>query len=300
MKRLRVVLCLLAVVAACSMGHTSGAAGEISLNVNGEKLAEFKPVIVDGSTFVPIRAVSLLPVFKLDWDKKTKTVSVTNTSSKEVLKLTLNKNLAYKGNHKLKIDAPPRNIHGSIYVPLRFIGESLDAHVAWDTETRTAMIYSFPENPDLESPDLVTARQAALGLPKVCLRESLGYTNDVRVTKYYFPYGQARKFFIQKGEYIGYFEVREGAAWQTWEGKITSKKKQEPDAIPGLVPAISKEWGKRPDYKGAYVYYSHWWMGGTVNYGIIEEDGPTKETGSIDNIFDRVKITPIDGEKRID
>ncbi|MMZ65749.1 hypothetical protein D1872_281770 [compost metagenome] len=162
------------------------------------------------------------------------------------------------------------------------------------------MLYSFPENPDLESPDLVTARQAALGLPKVGFHESLGYTNDVRVTKYYFPYGQARKFFIQKGEYIGFYEVREGAAWQTWEGKIASKEKQESNAIDGLVPAVSKEWGERPSYKGPYVYYSHGWMGGSLNYGIIEEDGTRKETGSADNVFDRVKLTPIEGEKRID
>lgn len=308
MKKLRAVLCLLA-MAACSIGLTPGAVGavgaagladDISLNVNGEKLVELKPAIVDGSIFVPIRAVSQLPVFKADWDQNTKTISVTNTSSKEVLKLTLNKDLAYKGNHKLKIDAPPRSIKGLIYVPLRFIGESLAAHVAWDAETRTVMLYSFPESPDLESPDLVTARQAALGLPKVGFHESLGYTNDVRFTEFYFPYGQARKFFIQEGEYIGYYEVREGAAWQTWEGQIASKKKQEPDAIVGLVPAVSKEWGKRPSYKGPYVYYSHGWMGGSLNYGIIEEDGTRKESGSVDNLFDKVKLTPIEGEKRID
>lgn len=305
MKKLRAVLCFLA-MAACCIGsmpgevEAAGSAGDISLSVNGEKLVELKPAIVDGSIFVPIRAVSQLPVFKADWDPKTKTVSVTNTSSKEVLKLTLNKDLAYKGNHKLKIDAPPRSIDGLIYVPLRLIGETLDAHVAWNAETRTVMLYSFPENPDLESPDLVTARQAALGLPKVSFHESLGYTNDVRVTKYYFPYGQARKFFIQKGEYIGFYEVREGAAWQTWEGKIASKEKQESDAIDGLVPAVSKEWGKRPSYKGSYVYYSHGWMGGSLNYGIIEEDGTRKETGSADNVFDKVKLTPIEGEKRID
>jgi Copper amine oxidase N-terminal domain. len=271
----------------------------IRLNVNGFTQIDQAPVIIDQTTLVPIRAVSLLPIFKVDWDNKTKTVSVTNTASNEVLKLTLEKKTAYKGNTQLTINVPPRNVNGSIYVPFRFIAESLDAYVAWDAATKTVVIYSAPENKDTENKDLATARQAVLALPMISLHDSLGYTPDIRTTEYYFPYGQSKKFYIMNGEYIRYYEVRNHAAWQVWEGRIAAKKPNDPDAIPNLVPAVGEEWGERPTEVGSYAYYDHAWMAGVIFYGTIGEDGTVNELGRADG-YDDIKIVPIEGESRID
>lgn len=269
----------------------------LTLNVNGVKLTDQKPVLVDQTTMVPIRTVSQLPHFRVDWDNKTKTVSVTNTNTKDVLKLTVGSTKATKGTAALNVSVPPRNIDGSVYVPLRFIGESLDAYVAWDAAARTAVIYPFPANDDYKSADLVTARQAAVELPQINLQEHLGFTPDIRTTTYYFPYGQSQKFFIQEGDYIRYFEVQNGAAWQKWEGHATDKKANTPDAIPNLVPAVKEEWGKRPAYNGAYVYFLHGWMAGQISYGVIDDKGKGTELGSESGAFDKLTVYAIDGEE---
>ncbi|MEK0317307.1 copper amine oxidase N-terminal domain-containing protein [Cohnella sp. 56] len=281
------------------IGNSVSAAAQVplSLNVNGVKLTDQQPVIIDQTTMVPIRTVSQLPHFHVDWNNKTKTVSVTNTNSKEVLKLTVGHTEAAKGTTALNVSVPPRNIGGSVYVPLRFIGESLDAFVAWDAATRTAVIYPFPANDNYKSADLVTARQAAVELPQINLREHLGFTQEIRTTTYYFPYGQSQKFFIEKGDYIRYFEVQNGAAWQKWEGHEISKKANAPDAIPNLVPAVKEEWGTRPTYNGAYVYFQHGWMAGLIDYGVMDDKGKRNELESKVGAFDKLTVYAIDGEK---
>lgn len=281
-----------------AMGNSAFAAeAPLHLNVNGTKLADQKPVIIDQSILVPIRTISQLPGFHVDWDNKSKTVSVTNGSTQDVLKLTVGKTKAVLGASTVTVSVPPRNIGSSVYVPLRFIAESLNAYAAWDAESRTAVVYPFPASEEYKSEDLAASRQAVLGLPKISLKDHLGFTPDVRTTTYYFPQNQSQKFFIQEGEYIRYFEVENGAAWQRWEGQAGAKKAGERDAVPNLVPAVKGEWGKRPAYSGAYVYFMHEWMAGEVRYGLLDETGEGTELGSKEGVFDRVIIFPIDGEK---
>ncbi len=277
----------------------------INLNVNGVKHEDQNIVIINQTTMVPIRTVSLLSNFTVDWDNQAKAVTVTNTATQETLIFILGKNEAFSGNTKLTFSTPPRNINGSIYVPLRFIGETLDAFVSWDAETKTAIIYN-PSASDIsaaESRDIVTARKAVLSLPKIILHEHISSTMDTRVETYYFPYGQTQKFFISAGESIRYYKVRNHAAWEVWEGQIinnTGKKEKEKDVIPGLVSSVNKEWGKRPTYSGSYSYFSHQWMAGVFKYGTVDENGRI-EIGSLNDVFDANPIIfAIEGEKRKD
>lgn len=301
MVKKRSITSLFAVAMFFGGGSTvSAAEAPVHLNVNGVALTGQKPIIINQTTMVPIRTVSLLPMFSVDWDNQTKTVSVMNTISRETLTLTVGNKEAVRGTEPLVVDVPPRNMNGSVYVPLRFIGESLGAFVTWDAETRTAVMYAVSANPAIHSHSTVEARQAVLDLPKISLREHLGFTTDVRTTGYYFPYGQTQKFFIAEGDYIRYYEVQNGAAWQTWEGHIATKQADEPDAIANLVPAVSEEWGTRPTFSGSYVYFSHQWMAGVVNYGWVDENGTGAELGSLHGAFDKLTVVVIEGEDRRD
>lgn len=272
----------------------------VSLNINGQKLTNEKALIINQTTMVPIRTINEMPFLTVNWDNATKTVSVQDTLTGETLKLTIGSKEALKGTEKITASETPRIVDGSVYVPLRFIAESLDTLTFWDATTRTAVVYQAPGNEDTESNDLAVARQAVLELPRISLNAHLGSTMDVRNTLYYFPYGHAKSFFTQEGNYIRYYEVRDYAAWQVWEGEVTDKPSGEPDVIKNIVPAVSKEWGERPSYAGDYVYYSHGWMAGTLHYGILTEAGEYNELDNVNNVHDKIKVYLIADEERVD
>jgi hypothetical protein len=63
------------------------AASEINLVVNGEKVTDVEAKVIDGSTYVPLRAVSTLLGAEVGWDSDTKTASVTLEVEKEEEKI---------------------------------------------------------------------------------------------------------------------------------------------------------------------------------------------------------------------
>ncbi|UTW69455.1 copper amine oxidase N-terminal domain-containing protein [Anaerobacillus sp. HL2] len=46
----------------------------------------------------------------------------------------------YKNNDILTLDVPPQIIDGNTLVPLRFVGEALEANVNWDGEHHQAKV----------------------------------------------------------------------------------------------------------------------------------------------------------------
>jgi hypothetical protein len=300
--------CFMFVILIFSFGSMAMAANSeaYSLNVNGVQINDQKPVIIDQTTMVPIRTVSLISNLEVNWDNKTKTVTVMNTTSKETLKLTLNKREAYKGSTKLNLRVSPRNINGSIYVPLRFIGESMDAYVAWDVESKTAVIYNSDVDGADESKDIALTREAVLSLPRISLQEHIATTSESHITEYYFPYGKTQKFYIIDKDIVQYYEVKNHAAWEIWEGKISdmanlTNQTGDKDVVPNLVHTVSKEWGKRPTYSGAYISFIDEWMYDKVTYDMIDDNGKRTELGSFTRSDNTEPfIIAIEGEERLD
>ncbi|MFC4778961.1 esterase-like activity of phytase family protein [Paenibacillus sp. GCM10023252] len=48
------------------------------------------------------------------------------------------------GDEELKLDKPLVNINGSLYVPVRAMGEALNKHIEWDAESKTATLHDYP------------------------------------------------------------------------------------------------------------------------------------------------------------
>jgi hypothetical protein len=72
--KLKVLLFTLALVLAFSAG--AFAASGINLVVNGTAVTNVEAKVIDGSTYVPLRAVSTMLGAEVGWDSKTKTASV--------------------------------------------------------------------------------------------------------------------------------------------------------------------------------------------------------------------------------
>ncbi|CAN7459299.1 copper amine oxidase N-terminal domain-containing protein [Paenibacillus sp. LjRoot56] len=103
----------------------------ISVFVDGQQLNfEVPPMIKDGSTLVPLRALFEKFGMKVYWDASTQTI----TGTKDGLNIQMQvgeKNATVNGQ-SVTLEVPPTIIEGSTLVPLRFVGEVSGNEIGWD------------------------------------------------------------------------------------------------------------------------------------------------------------------------
>ena len=113
----------------------------ISLSIDGRELqTDVPPVIVDGRTLVPVRAIFESFGASVMWDDATKTV--TADRSGEIISLTLNSDTAYVNGQSYTLDVPAQSVDGRTMVPARFVAEQFDCDVLWDSVTQSVIITS--------------------------------------------------------------------------------------------------------------------------------------------------------------
>lgn len=101
------------------------------------------PVIIDGRTMVPVRAVFEAMEVSIRWDDATKTVTAWNAGRK--ITLTIGKNSLTIGDHNGKnqtvtMDAVAVIRSGRTLIPARFVAEAFGYTVDWNPKTRTVLI----------------------------------------------------------------------------------------------------------------------------------------------------------------
>lgn len=119
---------------------TPVSASGISVVVNGKKLVFDQPPIVEnGRTLVPFRAIFESLGAEVNWDPKTQLVQGTRDSVKISFKLG-SKN-AQVNNSNITLDVPAKSLNNRTLVPLRFVGEALGATVHWEASNSTVYIF---------------------------------------------------------------------------------------------------------------------------------------------------------------
>lgn len=117
------------------------AAEDIRVVINGkEQNYDVMPVIVDGRTLVPMRAIFESLGAKVGWIDHSKTV--TGTRNNKTIKLKIDDYMAYINGQETILDVPATIINGRTMVPVRFISEMLGERVEWDGTTKTVKIES--------------------------------------------------------------------------------------------------------------------------------------------------------------
>lgn len=106
--------------------------------VDYSKYDDVKPVIKDGRTIVPVRALTEALGAVVEYDDETRTITVTKDSTSVVM--SLDSNTAYVNGNPVTIDVKPENSKGRALVPIRFIAEAFDLGVEWDGESQTIVI----------------------------------------------------------------------------------------------------------------------------------------------------------------
>lgn len=136
-KRTILILLFLSVL----LGSASFAMEPIRVYVENNKIEmPIVPVVKNGRTLVPVRAIFESMGATVDWDGKTKTV-IGKTEDK-IIKLVIGNKTALVNSKKVELDVPAKIINGSTMVPARFVAESLGAEVGWDNNTKSVLVNS--------------------------------------------------------------------------------------------------------------------------------------------------------------
>lgn len=109
-------------------------------NANG---VEVPPILVDGTTYLPVRAIANALNLEVQWDKDTRSVFINGVSV--LAKKTDVINIFIGGGRFIAKDANGNVVNpilkdGTTYLPVRAIGEAFDKEVAWDGATRTVTL----------------------------------------------------------------------------------------------------------------------------------------------------------------
>ncbi len=104
---------------------------------------EVPPILVDGTTYLPVRAIANALDLDVQWDDATKSVFINGVSV--LAKKTDVINIFINGGKFTAKDANGNVVNpilkdGTTYLPVRAIGEAFDKEVAWDGATKTVTL----------------------------------------------------------------------------------------------------------------------------------------------------------------
>lgn len=116
-------------------------------------------VIKDGRTFVPVRGVFESLGFNVSWDSVTSKASISDgTHSVSVIK---GMNYFKADGRQIYPDVPQQVINGSLYLPLRAVGDSIGANISWDGNNKTAHISYNGRDAYIKCKEITTNQTAA-------------------------------------------------------------------------------------------------------------------------------------------
>ncbi len=138
----KILFIVTAVILTSVMAFSCFAVPAVTVKLDGETLNfEQPPVIIEGRTLVPLRAIFEALGASVEWDDATKTV--TSAKGNVTIKLTIGSNVLYKNGEAVELDVPAQIVgEGYTMVPARAIAESYGVIVDWDDSTKTVLLTS--------------------------------------------------------------------------------------------------------------------------------------------------------------
>ncbi len=125
----------------CGPLHASAAGGDIKVILNGEQVnLDNPPVMVNNRLLVPFRGIFKALGAGMEWDDRQRVVKAEKGETVIFLKVGANK--ATVNEREVSLDTPAILLGNRLYVPLRFVSETLEQKVSWDQATRQVLITS--------------------------------------------------------------------------------------------------------------------------------------------------------------
>ena len=160
-------------------------ANQISVTVDGQSVS-FKgqpPVIVDGRTLVPVRAVFEHLGFVVGWDIPTQTATI--TKGNDVITITIGSAEFTTNGISHSFDVQAQIIGNSTMVPIRLPLESVGYSLSWDGITNTVIITSGAtdsENTDTNSTPNTNQNTNGQSLPLEQLAGTIQAIDGMKLT----------------------------------------------------------------------------------------------------------------------
>ena len=127
-------------------------AKDISLYINDKKIeCDAPPTIRNDRTLVPVRAIMEAFGATVKWNELTKAVTVSLDGNNVVL--TINSKKAKVGTTLTFLDCEPVIIEDRTFVPVRFIAETFNFKVNWDSENYAVLITEKPKPEIFDVPE---------------------------------------------------------------------------------------------------------------------------------------------------
>ncbi len=118
-----------------SSGDVDAIPVENVIIVNGDAKFDTPPVIKEGRTVIPVRAISEGMGAEVEWNEEEKTVTITKDD--KVIVFNLTEETVYVGDVETTIDVPAEIMNNRTMIPLRFIAEQLGLKVEYNEEMQT-------------------------------------------------------------------------------------------------------------------------------------------------------------------
>ncbi|MCD7905830.1 MAG: hypothetical protein LUG24_09825 [Clostridiales bacterium] len=133
------------------------------MTVNGEETEiDSAPIITEGRTLVPIRAIIEAIGGSINWNSDTQTAELTYNSN--TIGLTIDSSTAYFNETPSELDVAPKVVNERIMLPIRFIAENFEFDVEWDSENQYIIITKDSKNTaetdEIASADTVEAAES--------------------------------------------------------------------------------------------------------------------------------------------
>lgn len=115
--------------------------GEPSLNVKIDGVSETtlgNPVLINGRTMLPARAIMERFGFTMSWNPETRTVLGQRDDYTITMEIDSNKGRIQSAEQYL--DQPATLVNGSTYVPVRFVSDAIGAVISYDASSKTVNI----------------------------------------------------------------------------------------------------------------------------------------------------------------
>ncbi len=143
------------------------------------------PVILNGRTLVPIRAIIEAFGGEVDWDASTQSVLL--RMEDDAIQLTIDSSSAKLNGKLATLDVAPTVINDRTMLPIRFVAEGFNLGVAWDAGTQTVSIIRDTFNKN-EYSALLNVLPDYSGEPYAKINNNIPYFKDYEIINGSFEY----------------------------------------------------------------------------------------------------------------
>lgn len=141
MKRLVKLVLLTMILTMLGTAASFAGSGSIQVKLDGKEIvSDSPPVIVDGRTLVPARALFEAMGGTVSWNEASREVSVSVDDVN--VKLKINSKKAYINGTEKTLDVPAKIIKNRTMIPVRFVSEAAGCQVSWNGKNRIVSIVS--------------------------------------------------------------------------------------------------------------------------------------------------------------